>query len=109
MSKNELDETTMLVTTPRRDVITRKGGEVSAAATLRLLIIDEVHLLNDDRGPVIETLVARTHRQSRDDAVVDTDRGFVRDAAQSRGRGVVPWGHEKRFVRVRPDFPTHLR
>jgi activating signal cointegrator complex subunit 3 len=64
LSKKELDETTMLVTTPEKwDVITRKGGEVSAAATLRLLIIDEVHLLNDDRGPVIETLVARTHRQ----------------------------------------------
>ena len=33
------------------------------AATVRLLIIDEVHLLNDERGPVIETLVARTCRQ----------------------------------------------
>ena len=33
------------------------------AATVRLLIIDEVHLLNDERGPVIETLVARTTRQ----------------------------------------------
>jgi len=29
----------------------------------KLLIIDEVHLLNDERGPVIETLVARTLRQ----------------------------------------------
>lgn len=35
------------------------------AATVRLLIIDEVHLLNDERGPVIETLVARTTRQAR--------------------------------------------
>lgn len=30
---------------------------------LKLLIIDEVHLLNSDRGPVIEALVARTLRQ----------------------------------------------
>lgn len=29
---------------------------------LRLLIIDEVHLLHDDRGAVIETIVARTLR-----------------------------------------------
>ena len=36
--------------------------QVSVAATVRLLIIDEVHLLNDERGPVIETLVARTTR-----------------------------------------------
>ena len=35
------------------------------AASVRLLIIDEVHLLNDERGPVIETLVARTTRQVR--------------------------------------------
>jgi activating signal cointegrator complex subunit 3 len=30
---------------------------------VKLLIIDEVHLLHDDRGPVIESLVARTLRQ----------------------------------------------
>ena len=30
---------------------------------LKLLIIDEVHLLNEDRGAVIETIVARTLRQ----------------------------------------------
>ena len=39
--------------------------QVSVAAAVRLLIIDEVHLLNDERGPVIETLVARTTRQVR--------------------------------------------
>ena len=31
--------------------------------SLKLLIIDEVHLLNEDRGAVIETIVARTLRQ----------------------------------------------
>lgn len=30
---------------------------------VKLLILDEVHLLNSDRGPVIEALVARTLRQ----------------------------------------------
>ncbi len=30
---------------------------------VKLLIIDEVHLLHEDRGAVIETLVARTLRQ----------------------------------------------
>jgi replicative superfamily II helicase len=33
---------------------------------VRLLIVDEVHLLQDDRGPVIETLIARTLRQVKD-------------------------------------------
>ncbi len=55
----------MLVVTPEKwDVVTRKStGDVGLALQVRLLIIDEVHLLHDDRGPVIETLVARTLRQ----------------------------------------------
>lgn len=44
LSKKELGETQMIVTTPEKwDVITRKGGDVSVAATVRLLIIDEVN------------------------------------------------------------------
>ena len=51
LSKRELAQTQMIVTTPEKwDVITRKGGDVSAAAEVKLLILDEVHLLNDKRG-----------------------------------------------------------
>ena len=47
LSKKELAETQMIVTTPEKwDVITRKGGDVSVAATVRLLIIDEVGLIH---------------------------------------------------------------
>ena len=55
----------MIVTTPEKwDVVTRKGtGDVGLSQIVRLLIIDEVHLLHEDRGAVIETLVARTLRQ----------------------------------------------
>lgn len=68
LSKRELEATQMIVTTPEKwDVITRKGGDVAVAAAVRLLIIDEVHLLNDERGPVIETLIARTLRQVQPD------------------------------------------
>jgi len=45
--------------------LARQGSDAAVAALVRLLIIDEVHLLNDERGPVIETLVARTQRQVR--------------------------------------------
>lgn len=44
---------------------------MSVASQLRLFILDEVHLLNDDRGAVIETLVARTQRQACDRHVTD--------------------------------------
>lgn len=55
----------MLVTTPEKwDVVTRKStGDVALTQIVKLLIIDEVHLLHGDRGPVLEALVARTIRQ----------------------------------------------
>jgi len=65
LSKKEIEKTHMLVVTPEKwDVITRKaGGDGALISKVKLLIIDEVHLLADDRGAVIETLVARTLRQ----------------------------------------------
>ena len=60
LTKAEIASTQMIVTTPEKwDVITRK---VDSPKT-DLLIFDEVHLLADDRGAVIESLVARTLRQ----------------------------------------------
>ncbi|CAG9864266.1 unnamed protein product, partial [Phyllotreta striolata] len=65
LTKKEIAETQMLVTTPEKwDVITRKGAvDTEVVGLVKLLIIDEVHLLNSGRGPVIEALVARTLRQ----------------------------------------------
>ncbi|KAI5711773.1 hypothetical protein M8J75_003022 [Diaphorina citri] len=65
LKKAEIVQTQMIVTTPEKwDVITRKGtGDVALTELVKLLIIDEVHLLHGDRGPVIEALVARTLRQ----------------------------------------------
>ena len=63
LTKKQIGETHVLVTTPEKwDVVTRKSNDSSLAATVRLLIIDEVHLLHEDRGSVLETLVARTFR-----------------------------------------------
>ena len=45
-------------------MVTRKStGDVALTQIVKLLIIDEVHLLHDERGSVIECLVARTLRQ----------------------------------------------
>lgn len=64
LSKKEIEETQIIVTTPEKwDVITRKSNDNSLAALVKLLIIDEVHLLHEERGSVIESLVARTLRQ----------------------------------------------
>ena len=63
LTKREIAETQLIVTTPEKwDVITRKAGDGSLVSQVRLLIIDEVHLLADTRGAVIESIVARTLR-----------------------------------------------
>jgi antiviral helicase SLH1 len=83
LTKSEIAETQIIVTTPEKwDVVTRKPtgeGDIASvrlpsfkkytilndfpAQLLKLLIIDEVHLLSEERGTVIEAIVARTLRQ----------------------------------------------
>lgn len=38
------------------------GGERAYNQLVRLIIIDEIHLLHDDRGPVLESIVVRYGR-----------------------------------------------
>ncbi|WLF81011.1 hydrophobin [Lodderomyces elongisporus] len=65
LTRQEIISTQIIVTTPEKwDVVTRKStGDNELVAKVKLLIIDEVHLLHEERGAVIETLVARTLRQ----------------------------------------------
>ncbi|CAN8318015.1 unnamed protein product [Cochlearia groenlandica] len=64
LTRQEIEETQIIVTTPEKwDIVTRKSGDRMYTQFLRLLIIDEVHLLHDNRGPVLESIVARTLRQ----------------------------------------------
>ena len=91
LSRSEIRSTHVIVTTPEKwDVVTRKStgkfagynlnfgillfaiGDVALALSVKLLVIDEVHLLHDDRGPVLESLVARTIRQ------VETSQKMIR-------------------------------
>jgi activating signal cointegrator complex subunit 3 len=73
LTRKEIEETQVIVTTPEKwDVITRKAGDGTLISQVRLLIIDEVHLLADERGAVIESIVARTLR------LVETSQSFIR-------------------------------
>ncbi|XP_073844201.1 activating signal cointegrator 1 complex subunit obelus [Musca autumnalis] len=74
LTKTEMQQTQILVTTPEKwDVVTRKGaGDVALISLVKLLIIDEVHLLHGERGPVVEALVARTLR------LVESSQSMIR-------------------------------
>ena len=64
LTKRELSETNIIVSTPEKwDVTTRKPSDIAFVSEVTLLIFDEVHLLHEERGPVIEAIVARTLRQ----------------------------------------------
>ncbi|KAJ3405457.1 activating signal cointegrator 1 complex subunit [Chytriomyces hyalinus] len=74
LTKAEIAATQMIVTTPEKwDVVTRKSvGDTELSQKVRLLIIDEVHLLHEERGAVIESIVARTLR------LVETSQTLIR-------------------------------
>ena len=64
MTKAQISATQIIVTTPEKwDVITRKSTDMSYTNLVRLLIIDEIHLLHDERGPVLEAVIARAIRR----------------------------------------------
>lgn len=69
--KRELEKADVLVCTPEKwDLISRSWrGDVGSEARsdakgfvrrVRLLVIDEIHLLGEDRGAVLEAIVSRT-------------------------------------------------
>jgi pre-mRNA-splicing helicase BRR2 len=64
LTKHQIQETQIIVTTPEKwDIVTRKAGDRAYVELVKLVIIDEIHLLHDSRGPVLESVVARTIRQ----------------------------------------------
>lgn len=96
LTKTEMQQTQILVTTPEKwDVVTRKGaGDVALISLVKLLIIDEVHLLHGERGPVVEALVARTLR------LVESSQSMIRIVGLS---ATLPnYIDVARFLRVNP-------
>eukprot|EP00457_Paulinella_chromatophora_P000104 gb/GEZN01000104.1/.p1 GENE.gb/GEZN01000104.1/~~gb/GEZN01000104.1/.p1 ORF type:complete len:2168 (+),score=390.44 gb/GEZN01000104.1/:405-6908(+) len=64
LTKAQIEETQVIVATPEKwDIITRKSGDRTYTQLVKLVIIDEIHLLHDSRGPVLESVVSRTIRQ----------------------------------------------
>jgi replicative superfamily II helicase len=84
LTRQEVLESQLLVTTPEKyDVVTRKGGDGSLGTLVSLIIIDEVHLLAEDRGAVLETIVARTQRY------IESSQHMVLDPAMTMSSYIV--------------------
>lgn len=61
ISKRDLYGTHILVATPEKfDVLTRKGF-----CAFHVVVIDEIHILNEERGHVVEGIVARLRSRGR--------------------------------------------
>ncbi|GKY92360.1 hypothetical protein MPSEU_000206900 [Mayamaea pseudoterrestris] len=64
LTRQQIAETQMIVTTPEKwDIVTRQGEGRAFTQLVKLVIIDEIHLLADERGPVLESIVSRMIRQ----------------------------------------------
>lgn len=69
LSQQQISETNVIVTTPEKwDIVTRKDHDY--LKLIKLLIIDEIHLLHDLRGPVLEGIVSRVVRTGEDIRIV---------------------------------------
>lgn len=63
LTREAIENTQILVSTPEKwDIVTRKTDDDWFTEYVKLIIIDEIHLLHDTRGPVLEAIVARTLR-----------------------------------------------
>ncbi|KAF0895374.1 hypothetical protein E2562_012405 [Oryza meyeriana var. granulata] len=101
LTKQQIDETQIIVTTPEKwDIVTRKSGDRTYTQMVKLLIIDEIHLLHDNRGPVLESIVSRTVRQ------IETTKEHIRLVGLS---ATLPnYEDVAVFLRVRSDGLFHF-
>lgn len=96
LSQQQINETHVIVTTPEKwDIVTRKAGDRTYTKLVKLVIIDEIHLLHDDRGPVLEAIVARIQRY------VESGQNSVRIAGLS---ATLPnYEDVAAFLRIKPN------
>ena len=96
LTKQQIMETQIIVTTPEKwDIVTRKSGDRTYTQLVKLVIIDEVHLLHDSRGPVLESIVGRTIRQ------IESTQEMIRLVGLS---ATLPnYEDVATFLRVKPD------
>lgn len=91
-----ISQADVIVTTPEKwDGISRSWQTRNYVKAVKLLVIDEIHLLGDDRGPVLEVIVSRSnfissHTESKVRVVgLSTALANAQDLADWLGIGTV--------------------
>lgn len=73
VTKQQIAEKQIIAAAPEKwDVIACKSPDTSYANLVHLVIVDEIHPLHDERGPVLEAIVSRTIRR------MEQTGGYVR-------------------------------
>ncbi|KAJ4960261.1 hypothetical protein NE237_020171 [Protea cynaroides] len=81
-----IQEADIILTTPEFDAVTRyhiRDGGLSFFSDIALVLIDEVHLLNDPRGAALEAIVSRIKMLSRNPEMKSSPLSNVRFLAVS--------------------------
>ena len=82
----KVSESDIIITTPEKlDSVSRRftAESKSLLASITLLMVDEIHLLADDRGAVLESIVTRIKRLSQHDEVQNMPVANLRIIAAS--------------------------
>ncbi|CAD5190489.1 unnamed protein product, partial [Musa acuminata subsp. malaccensis] len=82
-----IQEADIILTTPEKfDAVTRHGarnGDLSFFSDIALVLIDEVHFLNDPRGATLEAIISRIKMLSRISEMRSSPLAYVRFLAVS--------------------------
>ncbi|CAA9987030.1 pre-mRNA-splicing helicase BRR2, putative [Plasmodium knowlesi strain H] len=85
LSSKEIEESQVIVMTPEKfEVISRKWNEKILLQKIKLIIFDEIHLLNEIRGNVLESIISRINRYVDNTLVYD---GGVAHGVQNEVNG----------------------
>ncbi|GAW79840.1 pre-mRNA-splicing helicase BRR2 [Plasmodium gonderi] len=78
LSSKEIDESQIIVMTPEKfEIISRKWNEKILLQKIKLIIFDEIHLLNEQRGNVLESIISRINRYVDNTLVFDMSTSGV--------------------------------
>ena len=87
-----LKKADVLITTPEKwDGVTRQWKRRDVARAAALMILDEVHLLGEDRGPVLEALVSRSRFMSLKDEQHRACRVVALSTALANAHDLAAW------------------